>query len=78
MYRAVDETGLVVDVLFREHRDTESAKAFFRQTLARTRWRPTLVTISPTSRLFRRSPDSHPSSSSRPALLLARTRAYST
>ena len=43
LYRAVDEHGQVVDVLFREHRDTESATAFFRQALARTGWRPTLV-----------------------------------
>jgi transposase-like protein len=43
LYRAVDETGQVVDVLFREHRDTESAVAFFRQALARTGWRPTLI-----------------------------------
>ena len=43
LYRAVDETGQVVDVLFREHRDTESATAFFRQGLARTGWRPTQV-----------------------------------
>jgi transposase-like protein len=41
--RAVDEHGQVVDVLFREHRDTESATAFFRQALARTGWQPTLV-----------------------------------
>ena len=34
---------MVVDVLFREHRDTESATAFFRQAVARTGWRPTLV-----------------------------------
>ncbi len=43
LYRAVDEHGQVVDVLFREHRDTESAMAFFRQALARTGWRPTQV-----------------------------------
>ena len=43
LYRAVDEHGQVVDVLFREHRDTESATAFFRQALARTGWQPTLV-----------------------------------
>ena len=43
LYRAVDERGQVVDVLFREHRDTESATAFFRQALARTGWQPTLV-----------------------------------
>ena len=43
LYRAVDETGQVVDVLFREHRDTESAAAFFRQALTRTGWRPSQV-----------------------------------
>jgi|GEM_PF-219226 len=43
LYRAVDEHGQVVDVLFREHRDTESAAAFFRQALARTGWRPAQV-----------------------------------
>jgi transposase-like protein len=42
-YRAIDERGPVVDVLFREQRDTESATAFCRQALARTGWRPTLV-----------------------------------
>src|SRR3712207_8664504 len=36
-------TGQVADVLFREHRDTESAVAFFRQALARTGWHPTQV-----------------------------------
>src|SRR5688572_20951199 len=34
LYRAVDEHGQVVDVLFQEHRDTESATAFFRHALA--------------------------------------------
>jgi transposase-like protein len=43
LYRAVDETGQVVDVLFREHRETGSATAFFRHALARTGWRPTVV-----------------------------------
>jgi transposase, IS6 family len=43
LYRAVDEHRQVVDVLFREHRDTESATAFFRQALARTGWRPAQV-----------------------------------
>ena len=33
LYRAIDEHGQVLDVLFRDHRDTESATAFFRQTL---------------------------------------------
>jgi transposase-like protein len=47
LYRAVDETGQVLDVLFREHRDTESAVAFFRQALARTGWRPTYVVSDP-------------------------------
>ncbi len=39
----MDETGQVVDVLFRKHRDTESAASFFRQALARTGWHPTQV-----------------------------------
>jgi transposase-like protein len=43
LYRAVDEMGQVIDVLFRDHRDTQSATAFFRQALARTGWRPTQV-----------------------------------
>jgi transposase-like protein len=43
LYRVVDEHGQVVDVLFREQRDTEAATAFFRQALARTGWRPTQV-----------------------------------
>jgi putative transposase len=33
LYRAVDEHGQVVDVLFREHRDIEAAKAFFERSL---------------------------------------------
>ncbi len=43
LYRAIDELGQVVDILFREHRDTDSAVAFFRQALARTGWHPTQV-----------------------------------
>jgi transposase-like protein len=43
LYRAVDEAGQVVDVRFREQRDTASATAFFRQARARTGWRPTVV-----------------------------------
>ena len=31
LYRAIDEEGVVIDVLLREHRDTASAQAFFRQ-----------------------------------------------
>jgi transposase-like protein len=43
LYRAVDEHGQVIDILFRGHRDIESATAFFRQAPARTGWRPRLV-----------------------------------
>ena len=35
LYRAVDEAGQVVDVLLREKRDLESAKAFFVQATKR-------------------------------------------
>ena len=35
LYRAVDEDGVVVDVLLRDHRDTASAEAFFRQAIER-------------------------------------------
>ena len=35
LYRAVDESGQVVDVLLREKRDLESAKAFFEQAIKR-------------------------------------------
>ena len=45
LYRAVDEYGQVLDVLFRDHRDTASAEAFFRRALAATRVAPaTIVT----------------------------------
>lgn len=36
VYRAIDEDGVVVDILLREHRDTASAQAFFRQAIERT------------------------------------------
>ena len=36
VYRAIDEHGQVVEVLFREHRDTEAATAFFRAALENT------------------------------------------
>src|SRR5260370_33932032 len=36
LYRAIDEDGVVVDVLLREHRDTASAEAFFRQAIERS------------------------------------------
>jgi len=35
LYRAIDEDGVVVDILLREHRDTASAEAFFRQAIER-------------------------------------------
>src|SRR5919198_18366 len=36
LYRAIDEDGVVVDILLRERRDTASAQAFFRQAIERT------------------------------------------
>src|SRR5919108_5323615 len=36
LYRAIDEVGVVIDVLLREHHDTASAQAFFRQAIERT------------------------------------------
>ncbi len=36
VYRAIDEDGVVVDILLREYRDTASAEAFFRQTIERS------------------------------------------
>src|SRR5687767_6738153 len=43
LYRAVDETGQVVDVLLREHRDLDSARAFLRQARRRRAARPGTV-----------------------------------
>jgi IS6 family transposase len=43
LYRAVDEQGQVVDVLLRERRDLESARAFFDQAIARRGVRPKVV-----------------------------------
>jgi putative transposase len=43
LYRAIDEHGQVLDVLFRDHRDTASAAAFFRGMLAATGVTPTTV-----------------------------------
>jgi transposase-like protein len=43
LYRAIDEHGQVLDVLFRDHRDTASAEAFFRRALATTDVSPTTV-----------------------------------
>src|SRR5919202_4773447 len=36
LYRAIDDDGVVVDVLLRDHRDTASAEAFFRQAIERS------------------------------------------
>src|SRR5918911_183613 len=36
LYRAIDDEGVVVDVLVRERRDTASAEAFFRQAIEHT------------------------------------------
>jgi transposase-like protein len=43
LYRAVDEHGQVLDVLFRDLRDTESATAFFQRTLRHTGAAPTTI-----------------------------------
>jgi transposase-like protein len=43
LYRAVDEGGQVVDVLLREHRDLDSARAFFVQAIGRRGVAPTAV-----------------------------------
>jgi transposase-like protein len=44
VYRALDEYGQVVEVLFREQRDTEAATAFFRTALENTGVTPHTVT----------------------------------
>ena len=44
VYRAIDEYGQVVEVLFREHRDTEAAATFFRSALENTGVTPHTVT----------------------------------
>ena len=43
LYRAIDEQRQVLDVLFRDHRDTASAEAFFRRTLTTSGVTPTMV-----------------------------------
>jgi putative transposase len=43
LYRAIDEQGQVLDVLFRDQRDTESATAFFRRTLGATGTTPKTI-----------------------------------
>lgn len=44
VYRAIDSTGALVDVLFSEHRDMRTAKAFFRSAKAVTGITPDRVT----------------------------------
>ena len=44
VYRAIDRTGALVDVLFSEHRDLEAARAFFRSAKAVTGCTPERVT----------------------------------
>jgi transposase-like protein len=44
VYRAIDRTGALVDVLFSEHRDTAAARAFFRSARAVTDITPERVT----------------------------------
>src|SRR6266568_4172064 len=36
LYRAIDDDGVVIDILLREQRDTASAEAFFRQSIERS------------------------------------------
>jgi len=43
LYRAVDEHGQVIDVLLRDRRDRQSAEAFFRQAVTRTKVMPQAV-----------------------------------
>ena len=44
LYRAIDRSGALVDVLFSEHRDMAAAKAFFRSAKAVTGVTPDRVT----------------------------------
>src|SRR5690242_18809535 len=44
VYRAIDSTGALVDVLFSEHRDMKAARAFFRSATAVTGITPDRVT----------------------------------
>ncbi|MBV9747462.1 MAG: DDE-type integrase/transposase/recombinase, partial [Acetobacteraceae bacterium] len=52
VYRAIDSTGALVDVLFSEHRDMKAAKAFFRSA-------KTVTGISP-DRVMTDGHDSYP------------------
>jgi putative transposase len=44
VYRAIDSTGALVDVLFRAHRDMEAARAFFRSAQVVTGVTPERIT----------------------------------
>ena len=44
LYRAIDRSGALVDVMFSEHRDMAAAKAFFRSAKAVTGVTPDRVT----------------------------------
>jgi len=44
LYRAIDRSGALVDVMFSEHRDMAAAQAFFRSAQAITRVTPDRVT----------------------------------
>ncbi len=44
LYRAIDRSGALVDVLFSEHRDIAAAQAFFRSSKAVTGVTPDRVT----------------------------------
>jgi putative transposase len=44
VYRAIDSSGALVDVLFREQRDMKAARAFFRSAQAATGTMPKRVT----------------------------------
>jgi transposase-like protein len=46
LYRAIDRSGALVDVLFSEHRDMAAAQAFFRSAKAVTGVTPDRVTTA--------------------------------
>src|SRR3954462_6652277 len=47
LYRAIDRSGMLVDVMFSEHRDMAAAKAFSRSAKAVTGSRRTATTATP-------------------------------
>jgi transposase-like protein len=58
LYRAIDEDGQVVDVLLREHRDLDSATAFFARAIDRRGVTPTAV-ITDGHPAYRRAINEH-------------------